>query len=184
MANSNVWTLSQNINLTPYKATPFRIAYKYISTTSAAASWKVDEINIADGSMSSLSKKMINVGQCNAGNQTTSQSFSFTMSAINGTLNVTIPSPFQLSKDNVSFSNSLSYTSANGGIPQTVYVRIAPTVADKVYRKEIEFIYNGAPFGEIVYVLGTSMPDVIRYELLHGTCVGLVILQCALVILH
>jgi hypothetical protein len=159
-ANSNVWTLSQNINLTPYKATPFRIAYKYISTTSAAASWKVDEINIADGSMSSLSKKMINVGQCNAGNQTTSQSFSFTMSAINGTLNVTIPSPFQLSKDNVSFSNSLSYTSANGGIPQTVYVRIAPTVADKVYRKEIQFIYNGAPFGEKVYVLGTSMPDV------------------------
>jgi len=107
-----------------------------------------------------LSKKMINVGQCNAGSQTTAQSFTFTMSAINGTFNVTVPAPFQLSKDNVSFSNSLNYTAANGGTPQTVYVRIAPTVADKLYRKEIEFVYNGATLGDKVYVLGTSMPDV------------------------
>jgi endonuclease/exonuclease/phosphatase family metal-dependent hydrolase len=82
------------------------------------------------------------------------------MSAINGTFNVTVPAPFQLSKDNVSFSNSLNYTAANGGIPQTVYVRIAPTVADKLYRKEIEFVYNGATLGDKVYVLGTSMPNV------------------------
>ena len=160
LASSNVWTLSQNINLAPYKATPFRIAYKYTSTTSAAASWKIDDVNITDGTISALSKKMINVGQCNAGSQTTSQSFTFTMSAINGTFNVTVPAPFQLSKDNVSFSTSLNYTSANGGSPQTVYVRIAPTVADKVYRKEIEFIYNGATLGDKVYVLGTSMPEV------------------------
>jgi endonuclease/exonuclease/phosphatase family metal-dependent hydrolase len=160
LTSSNVWTLSQNINLTPYKATPFRIAYKYTSTTSAAASWKVDDVNITDGTISALSKKMINVGQCNAGSQTTAQSFTFTMSAINGTFNVTVPAPFQLSKDNVSFSNSLNYTAANGGIPQTVYVRIAPTVADKLYRKEIEFVYNGATLGDKVYVLGTSMPDV------------------------
>ena len=160
LTSSNVWTLSQNINLTPYKATPFRIAYKYTSTTSAAASWKVDDVNITDGTISALSKKMINVGQCNAGSQTTAQSFTFTMSAINGTFNVTVPAPFQLSKDNVSFSNSLNYTAANGGTPQTVYVRIAPTVADKLYRKEIEFVYNGATLGDKVYVLGTSMPDV------------------------
>jgi hypothetical protein len=160
LTSSNVWTLSQNINLTPYKATPFRIAYKYTSTTSAAASWKVDDVNITDGTISALSKKMINVGQCNAGSQTTAQSFTFTMSAINGTFNVTVPAPFQLSKDNVSFSNSLNYTAANGGIPQTVYVRIAPTVADKLYRKEIEFVYNGATLGDKVYVLGTSMPNV------------------------
>jgi hypothetical protein len=160
LTSSNVWTLSQNINLTPYKATPFRIAYKYTSTTSAAASWKVDDVNITDGTISALSKKMINVGQCNAGSQTTAQSFTFTMSAINGIFNVSVPAPFQLSKDNVSFSNSLNYTAANGGIPQTVYVRIAPTVADKLYRKEIEFVYNGATLGDKVYVLGTSMPDV------------------------
>ena len=160
LTSSNVWTLSQNINLTPYKATPFRIAYKYTSTTSAAASWKVDDVNITDGTISALSKKMINVGQCNAGSQTTAQSFTFTMSAINGIFNVMVPAPFQLSKDNVSFSNSLNYTAANGGIPQTVYVRIAPTVADKLYRKEIEFVYNGATLGDKVYVLGTSMPDV------------------------
>jgi len=160
LTSSNVWTLSQNINLTPYKTTPFRIAYKYTSTTSAAASWKVDDVNITDGTISALSKKMINVGQCNAGSQTTAQSFTFTMSAINGIFNVTVPAPFQLSKDNVSFSNSLNYTAANGGTPQTVYVRIAPTVADKLYRKEIEFVYNGTTLGDKVYVLGTSMPDV------------------------
>jgi hypothetical protein len=160
LTSSNVWTLSQNINLTPYKATPFRIAYKYTSTTSAAASWKVDDVNITDGTISALSKKMINVGQCNAGSQTTAQSFTFTMSATNGIFNVAVPAPFQLSKDNVSFSNSLNYTAANGGTPQTVYVRIAPTVADKLYRKEIEFVYNGATLGDKVYVLGTSMPDV------------------------
>lgn len=157
--NTATWTLSQNINLTAYKATPFRIAFKYTSTTTAAASWKIDEINIVDGSMTSLTKKFINVGQCASGSQTSAQSFSYTMSAISTNFTVNAPLPFQISKDNISFSNQLTYSSTASNIPQTVYVRLAPSTADKVYRKEITFISNGNTLNEKVNLLGTSLID-------------------------
>lgn len=159
LAYSNVWTLSDQINLTAYKNSPFRIAFKYTSTSAAAASWKIDDVNIMDGSMTSLSRKFINIGQCAANTLTSAQSFTFTMSAITGNFTVDVAAPFQLSKDNISFANSLTYTSAATNLPQTVYVRLAPTVANKVYRKNITFSNNGSVMNNIVQLLGTSIPD-------------------------
>jgi endonuclease/exonuclease/phosphatase family metal-dependent hydrolase len=42
---------------------------------------------------------------------------------------------------------------------QTVYVRVSPSVSDKIFRKPISFIYNGISLNQTVDALGTSLPD-------------------------
>lgn len=156
--NSDVWFLSDNINLSSFKNQPFYIAFKYTSTSSVAAIWRIDEVNVADGNLA-VSKKFMNVGQTNAGNFTSSSSFNFTMSGAITNFTIDIPAPFELSKDNSLFSNQLNYSSAISGMAQTVYVRVHPTVADKVYRNQLTFSLNGNLLAEKLFLLGTSLPD-------------------------
>jgi hypothetical protein len=42
-----VWVKSGVINLNTYKASPFRVAFKYTSTTSSGSTWEVDDIVIS-----------------------------------------------------------------------------------------------------------------------------------------
>lgn len=156
--NSDTWTLSENINLTPFKNQPCYVAFKYTSTAQDAALWRIDNVHIAENALT-LNKKFINVGQAAAGFASAGNSYQFTMNGIQGTLTLNAPGPFKISKDNVSFSSQLSYNNTASGIPQTVYVKIYPTIANKVYRDVIQCTYNGNPVKATLHLLGTSMPD-------------------------
>ncbi len=156
--NSDEWLQSENIDLTPYKAQPLFIAFKYTSTANAAALWRLDEVNIFENAVN-ITKKFVNTGQCGAGGSSVGGVVQFTMNGLSGTLNLNASVPFQLSKDNNSFSTQLSYGAAASGIPQTVYVRISPAQADKVWRDSLLFTYNGHPVRSKVWCLGTSLPD-------------------------
>jgi hypothetical protein len=156
--NSDTWFLAGPASLLTYKNQTMHLAFKYTSTTADAATWRIDNVNVTDGTLS-LSRKFLNVGECGAGSTSPSSSFSFTMSAIQGNFEVNVPSPFQISKDGNAFYNYLSYTSSIAGIPQTVYVRVAPNTANKVFREEVTFLANSTPLPEKVKLLGTSMPD-------------------------
>ncbi|MEZ5047645.1 MAG: choice-of-anchor J domain-containing protein [Chitinophagaceae bacterium] len=157
-SNSDVWFLSDQTNLSSLKSAPFYLAFKYTSTTSAAAYWRLDDISIKEGALS-IAKKFVNAGSCAANYFSNPSSFQFTMTGLTGNLMLNAPSPFELSKDGTTFSNTISYSASASGIPQTVFVRIAPTVSDKVYRNHITFQYNGNAVAESVMALGTSFPD-------------------------
>jgi hypothetical protein len=157
-SNSDVWFLSGPINLTAYNSAPMYIAFKYTSTTVAAATWKIDDVNINNGTLI-VSKKFMNVGQAGVGGNSTPVTFTFNMSAISTSFDVDVPAPFEISKNGINYSNTLNYTSAAGGVSQTVYVRISPTITDKVYRKKLTFSYNGNLMNESIQLLGTSLPD-------------------------
>jgi hypothetical protein len=106
-----------------------------------------------------LSDLFINIRQTAAGSASTSSSFNF---VVNGSINsftVDVPPPFEVSNDNILFTNQLSYTTSIAGIAQTVFVRIHPMVANKVYRKRINFILNGNTLPQEIMLLGTSLPD-------------------------
>jgi endonuclease/exonuclease/phosphatase family metal-dependent hydrolase len=156
--NSDVWFFTGQIDLTVYKNQPFYIAYKYISSTSAAATWRLDDIHVSEGTLS-LSKKFVNAGECAAGWSSAANSFSFTMTTIANTLDIVAPSPFEVSKDGTNFSNTITYTSSASGIAQNVYIRISPSVPNKVYRNELSFMNNGNTINKAIQVLGTSLPD-------------------------
>ena len=76
-----------------------------------------------------LSDLFINIGQTAAGSASTSSSFNF---VVNGSINsftVDAPPPFEVSNDNIFFTNQLSYSTSIAGIAQSVFVRIHPTSA-------------------------------------------------------
>lgn len=157
-SNSDVWFYSSGVNLSAYKSTPFYLAVKYTSNTSAAAQWKLDNITITEGALQ-LPKRFVNAGECAAGYFSAGNTFQFKMDDLTGILLVNAPSPFQISKDGTNFSNQLSYNASTSGITQTVHVRIAPTVANKVYRSGITFVNNTNNIPDTQFVLGTSLSD-------------------------
>ena len=81
------------------------------------------------------------------------------MTTIANTLDIVAPSPFEVSKDGTNFSNTITYTSSASGIAQNVYVRVSPSVPNKVYRNELSFMNNGNTINKAIQVLGTSLPD-------------------------
>jgi endonuclease/exonuclease/phosphatase family metal-dependent hydrolase len=156
--NSDFWLITNGINLNPYKGTPCHIAFRYISTNSSAAFWRLDDIQINDIDIV-VGKKFINAGDAAAGNYSNAQTFTFTKNTISGSLLIKCNSPFELSNDNVNFSNQISYSNSAGGLEQTVYVRINPNISNKVYRDKIWFEYNAITLAPTILVLGTSIPD-------------------------
>ncbi|MBL7766540.1 MAG: choice-of-anchor J domain-containing protein [Chitinophagaceae bacterium] len=159
LPNSSSWFYTNFVNLNAYKSQPLHIAFKYLSTNSAAADWRIDDVTVTDGSLF-VYKQFVHAGDGLAGGYSGASSFTFMYQNLTGgPLTVTAPSPFQLSKDGITYASQLTYTSGISGLMQNVFVRTAPTVADKVYRKEISFALGSVPLGEKVYVLGTSLPD-------------------------
>ena len=156
--NSDVWFLSDNINLQAYISQPCYIAFKYSSTSSAAATWKVDEVNINDGSLT-ITRMFINTGQAASGQWTTPKPFQFTITSAFSSLTLAVPSPFELSSDGINFFSQLNYTSSIAGNAQTVYVRLHPSQSKKVYRSAVTFTLNGNLQAEQVRLLGTSIAD-------------------------
>lgn len=156
--NADTWFKSDYNNMSAYKSQPFYLAFKYTSTATDATIWRIDETVIYESDLS-ISKIFANVGQAAVGSYSASKNFQFTMSNIIGTLELNAPYPFELSKDNINFSTALAYNNNASNIPQTVYVRIRPFIADKVYRDSILFVHNGITIPKTVLLLGTSIPD-------------------------
>ncbi len=156
--NSDYWHLSDHINLSNYKNQIVNIAFKYTSNTDSAALWRIDNVQIYENGIT-FQKKFINVGQTEVGTSSDAIPFTFQTDNFNGFINIVAPSPFEISKNNINFTNQISYDSTIGLSPQTLYVRISPSIADKVFRDSIIFYCNGNQNMNALYLLGTSLPD-------------------------
>ena len=91
-------------------------------------------INVAPASL--------DFGNVNTGTISAPQLFSLTTTNITGTLTLTAPAGFELSRDNISSASTISYTSAETAVAQTVYVRFVPT-AVQAYSGAINFNATG-----------------------------------------
>lgn len=135
-ANSDTWTLSENINLSAFKQANVRFAFKYTSSTDAASRIDVDEINVLNTSSApapalSINGAMLDFREVNSGNISSAKTFTFWANDLSTDLTVTVPAGFELSKDNSTFGSSISYTPAETqNQQQTVYVRYVPTSAN------------------------------------------------------
>lgn len=156
--NSDVWFLSDNISLQAYKNQPLYLAFKYTSTSIAAATWKIDEVNVSDGSFS-IPDRLLNVGQSAVGIPSPGKPFTFTMSGSVTSFSASVTPPFQLSTDGINYTGQLNFPASIAGNPQTVYVRFIPGMANHVWREAITFLLNGNMLSENVRVIGTSLAD-------------------------
>jgi hypothetical protein len=146
--NSDVWTLSDSINLNNFKSDNTYIAWVYFSNPSAgAARWTLDNVEIYTNSVapqptltiSNGFPKLINFGIVTNGNTSAPKQFSFWANEVSGNLTVTVPAGFEISKDNSSYNASVTYTNAELNNQQSPFVRFKPSAADAGFGGTLSF---------------------------------------------
>lgn len=146
--NSDVWTLSDSINLNNFKSSNTYIAWVYYSNPSAgAARWTLDNVEIYTNSVAPQATltisnglpKLINFGIVTNGNTSAPKQFSFWANEVSGNLTVTVPVGFEISKDNTSYNASVTYTNAELNSQQSPFVRFKPTAADAGFGGTLSF---------------------------------------------
>jgi len=103
-----------------------------------------------------------------AGNLGGSQSYSLTGSALTGTITVTPPSGYKVSKDNSTFTTSTTVTPSSGAINQTIYAALSDANTAGSYSGNITNSGGGAT-AQNVAVSGTTTapattPDSARFQ--------------------
>jgi hypothetical protein len=168
---SDVWTLSNNINLSAYKQASVYIAFVYNSTDEEGARWTLDDVSIDNSSAPpppSLTTSTADVQFSFVANGSSSTR-SFVVNGNDITTDITLTvsgSAFTISSDNVNFSNTVTFLAANANnIPQTVYVRFAPTQAGINYNGSISI--SSSSLNTIVSLKGSSLDPANTLEVVN-----------------
>lgn len=167
----STFTLSDNINLSAYKAFPkVYLAFKYTSSVSlGAARWTLDDIAVNDKTtIFSVSPVSLNFGEVAEGSSSASQSVSF-QSIGYGDVTLTTSGDYKLSLDNGTFSTSVIIPDAIASAGTTVYVQFAPSSKQLKVDGQINFSGSGLNQNAVA-ATGSSYPksqtlDVACYNL-------------------
>ncbi len=135
---TDVWTLSQNINLFAYKTANTYIAFVYNSTADDGARWTLDDVKIDNSLTPPPATLTPNTGEVNFGfvasGSTLAKTINFTGNDISGAVTLTATGNFLISKTNGSFTPSISYTQAEANnINKIVFIQFAPTAPTVSY---------------------------------------------------
>ncbi len=145
IVGSNVWTLTDNINLEAYKGFPkVFIAYKYISSPVAGSPrWTLDDINIDNRTQlfytnpATADLGEASVGAASAGKPISLQAIGY------GDITINAPAGFQVSANNTGFSGSIIIPAANATAGTTFYVRFLPPVKELKSTGQLHFAGTG-----------------------------------------
>lgn len=152
LPNSDKWTAVEDINLASFKSGTTYIAFKYTSSPSlGAARVSLDDVLIKNRTSAPVAKVFIEApslaqfDNSSSGTASSSKSIRFQVMNASSDLMVTAPSLFQVSKDNIAFSNTLTFTAAQltGGL-KTIHVRYMPTTDKSVAVGRIAFSAMGS----------------------------------------
>ncbi|SFD13199.1 Por secretion system C-terminal sorting domain-containing protein [Chitinophaga sp. CF118] len=160
---SDVWTPSDSINLAAFKQGSVHVAFRYTSSPAlGAARWTIDDVHISNSVTAPLptidkSPASIDFDYVPAGQQSTSQPFTFQGNDFTGNLTLTASAGFLLAKDSSgSYSQTLNYTPSQADSLQTAWVKFLPTAANQAYSGNITFSTTGLNTTSIA-LSGTSL---------------------------
>lgn len=157
---SDVWTLSNNINLSNFKQSSVYIAFVYQSSDEEGARWTLDDITVDNSatpppSSITVSTSDIQFSYTAAGSNSI-KTFALTGNDITTDVTLTTSSPFLLSKDGATFSSSITYTLAEANnTPKTVYVQFVPAQNNKNSTGTVSIQTSGLT--SIINLKGTSV---------------------------
>jgi hypothetical protein len=170
LQTSNVWTLSDNINLSAFKAQNVHFAFVYESTDEDGARWTIDDVSLANSltppppalTTSTTDVQFTFV----ASGAKAVKTFSFTGNDLTGGVTVSSTGAFEVSKDGISFSPSISYSveEANN-VNEKVYVRFAPTQKNQDYTGTVSVSTSG--LSNTVNLKGTSIDPATTLEVVN-----------------
>lgn len=152
LPNSDKWTMVEDINLAAFKSGTTYIAFKYTSSPSlGAARVSLDDVQIKNRTSAPVAKvffeapTLAQFDNSISGTTTTSKPIRFQVMNATSDLMVTAPSLFQVSKDNITFSSTLTFTASQlTGGSKTIHVRYMPTTDKSVAVGRIAFSATGS----------------------------------------
>ncbi len=163
-AESDVWTTSDQIDLSAFKGANVTVAFVYTSSPALnAARWTLDDINIANSSTPALAGLDIRGGNIDfdyVANGQTSINRSFSLEGYNVTspILLTVPAGFEISLDQSVFTTSITIDAANANTKRTVYVRFKPSAADQTYNGAVTIAISGTDVtNQSIGLTGTSL---------------------------
>lgn len=163
-SGSDVWTLSENINLSAFKQAAVRFAFRYTSTASAASRWTIDDISIINSTVPpppslTLNNTLIDFRQSAAGDLILGKSFTFTGNNMTAPLVITAPDRFLLSKNGLSYSRTLTYSVAELATGQkTVRIGYNPSTTNTTNSGLLSFTSTGINIQRIL-LKGNTYPQ-------------------------
>jgi hypothetical protein len=142
----------------------------YTSTDEDGARWTIDDVSLTNSSTPpppSLTTSTTDVQFTYvASGSNASKTFSFTGNDLTGDVIVTSGGAFEVSKDGVSFSPSITYSVAEANnVNETVYVRFSPTQKNQDYSGTITIATSS--LSDIVNLKGTSIDPATTLEVVN-----------------
>ncbi len=167
---SNVWTLSENINLSAFKGTNVHFAFVYYSDEDDGARWTIDDVSLGNSPVPpppSLTVSTTDIQFAFAANGTSAdKTFSFIGNDLTNDLSLAAAGAFSLSKDGANYSSSISYSIAEANnSSKTVYVRFTPSQSNQNFTGNITITTGN--ISEIVNVGGTSIDPATTLEVVN-----------------
>ena len=167
---SNIWTLSENINLSAFKAANVHFAFVYHSSDDDGARWTIDDITINNSPVPpppSLTISATNIQfPYTASGNTNTRTFTMIGNDLTNDITLAVTGPFTVSKDNSLFSTSITYTVAEANnIPKTVYVRFAPPANKQNFTGNI--LITSGDLSVSVGLSGTSIDPATTLEVIN-----------------
>jgi hypothetical protein len=130
--SSDVWTLSNNINLSAYKTTNTYFAFVYNSTDDDGQRWRLDDIRIDNSATAppasiTTSASSVQFGYTASGTELV-KTFTVVGNDITGDITLVAPPDFLLSTDNITYTSSITLTQAtSNNVTRTVFVKFMPS---------------------------------------------------------
>jgi hypothetical protein len=147
-AQGDIWTYSEDIDLSAFKESAVRIAFQYISSPeNNAARWTLDDFALRNSdtppapflttSIKPLDYYHFGIIPMGSVSGITS-AFNFSLSNATENLTVSVGEGFELSKNGMDYFSSLVYTIEESGSNNMVFVRFAPAY-DGAFSGQVKF---------------------------------------------
>jgi len=156
---NDTWTLTDGIDLSAYKGTPFYFAFKYVSNPAdGAARWTLDSIRIEDQtSLFSVKPLQNNFGAVAVAAH--SAGFPIQLQSIgNGDITVQAPANFEVSSDSSSYASSVSIAAASAEGGTKFYVRFSPAEEKLIINDSLRITTSGGLKNNTILLSGSSIP--------------------------
>jgi hypothetical protein len=168
---SNIWTLSSNIDLTPFKASNTYFAFVYNSSADDGARWTLDDITVTNSPTPPPVSLTTNTTDLAFGftpsGSSSVKTFIVTGSNITGPITLTASGNFLVSKTNGGFTSSISYTQAEANnLALTVYGQFSPTAPSQYFTGSILVNTPGAT-DVVVNLKGNSIDAALTLEVVN-----------------
>lgn len=154
LSNSSAWTMSSSIIL---PKDVIHVAFVYTSNTIAASRWTLDDWKMEDvPAYINVSPVNFSFGEVVTGNSSLAQNFTLSANGY-GDVTVSVPTAFEVSLDNIAFTQNVLVNQTDASTGKVIYVRFTPPLKQLKWIGSINFTGTGlnTTYGSLT---GSSYP--------------------------